>query len=101
MVNTDIAVEPLTIAKIIRAIAAEETLDPILLDKQVIDDDSNQTGQMLAALLDVPQISDIIAVEALNRSNGRYTQATPSKRWKRPLTGIGYYGLHHGFYCCG
>jgi electron transfer flavoprotein beta subunit len=45
------AVEPLTVAKILRAIVAEENPELVILGKQAIDDDCGQTGQMLAALL--------------------------------------------------
>jgi len=55
LVQTDETVEPLAVAKILKAIADEENPDIVLLGKQAIDDDSNQTGQMLAALLDWPQ----------------------------------------------
>jgi electron transfer flavoprotein beta subunit len=51
LVKTDAAVEPLTVAKILKAIADQEKPDLFILGKQAIDDDSNQTGQMLAALL--------------------------------------------------
>ncbi|MCM5554453.1 electron transfer flavoprotein subunit beta/FixA family protein [Pleomorphomonas sp. NRK KF1] len=44
-------VEPLAVAKLLKAIVAEETPGLVILGKQAIDDDSNQTGQMLAALL--------------------------------------------------
>jgi electron transfer flavoprotein beta subunit len=49
------AVEPLAVAKLLRAVIAAETPDIVILGKQAIDDDCNQTGQMLAALLDWPQ----------------------------------------------
>ena len=55
LVETDEAVEPLAVAKILKAIAAEEEPGMVILGKQAIDDDSNQTGQMLAALMDRPQ----------------------------------------------
>ena len=55
LVQTEEEVEPLAVAKILKGIAAEENPDLIILGKQAIDDDSNQTGQMLAALLDWPQ----------------------------------------------
>ncbi len=55
LVQTDDTVEPLAVAKILKAIAGEENPDIVLLGKQAIDDDANQTGQMLAALLDWPQ----------------------------------------------
>jgi electron transfer flavoprotein beta subunit len=51
LVKTDATVEPLAVAKILAKIAAEEQPGLIILGKQAIDDDSNQTGQMLAALL--------------------------------------------------
>ena len=51
LVQTDDAVEPLAVAKILAKIAAEEEPGMVILGKQAIDDDSNQTGQMLAALL--------------------------------------------------
>ena len=51
LVETDAEVEPLAVAKILKAIVAEENPGMVLLGKQAIDDDSNQTGQMLAALL--------------------------------------------------
>jgi electron transfer flavoprotein beta subunit len=50
LVETDAEVEPLAVAKILKAIADEEGPGLIILGKQAIDDDSNQTGQMLAAL---------------------------------------------------
>ena len=55
LVKTDIAVEPLTVAKILKGVADQEKPDLFILGKQAIDDDSNQTGQMLAALLGWPQ----------------------------------------------
>jgi electron transfer flavoprotein beta subunit len=55
LILTDETVEPLAVAKLLKAVAGEENPDLIILGKQAIDDDSNQTGQMLAALLDWPQ----------------------------------------------
>jgi electron transfer flavoprotein beta subunit len=51
LVKTDADVEPLGVAKLLKAVADEEKPDLIIVGKQAIDDDSNQTGQMLAALL--------------------------------------------------
>ena len=51
LVKTDETVEPLGVAKLLKAVAEEEKPDLIIVGKQAIDDDSNQTGQMLAALL--------------------------------------------------
>ena len=50
LVETDQEVEPLAVAKLLKAIADEEAPGLVILGKQAIDDDSNQTGQMLAAL---------------------------------------------------
>src|SRR6202522_4113283 len=55
LVKTEGPVEPLAVAKILKGIAAAEQPGLIILGKQAIDDDSNQTGQMLAALLGWPQ----------------------------------------------
>ena len=51
LIETDETVEPLAVAKLLAKVAGEENPGLILLGKQAIDDDSNQTGQMLAALL--------------------------------------------------
>ena len=51
LVKTDAPTEPLAVAKILRAIALEEQPGLVIMGKQAIDDDCNQTGQMLAALL--------------------------------------------------
>jgi electron transfer flavoprotein beta subunit len=51
LVTTDVATEPLGVAKILAKIVAEEQPQLVILGKQAIDDDANQTGQMLAALL--------------------------------------------------
>ncbi|PKP64906.1 MAG: electron transfer flavoprotein subunit beta [Alphaproteobacteria bacterium HGW-Alphaproteobacteria-7] len=55
LVESDEEVEPLAVAKILKAIADEEAPGLIILGKQSISDDSNQTGQMLAALMGRPQ----------------------------------------------
>jgi electron transfer flavoprotein beta subunit len=51
LVETDVALQPLAVAKLMKAVIDEEQPDLVILGKQAIDDDSNQTGQMLAALL--------------------------------------------------
>ena len=55
LVKTDDLVEPLAVAKILKGIVAAESPEIVILGKQAIDDDCNQTGQMLAALLGWPQ----------------------------------------------
>ncbi len=54
-VVTDVLLQPLAIAKLLKAVALKEQPKLVILGKQAIDDDNNQTGQMLAALLDWPQ----------------------------------------------
>ena len=55
LIKTDEVVEPLGVAKVLKAIVEEEQPGLVIVGKQAIDDDSNQTGQMLAALLGWPQ----------------------------------------------
>ena len=55
LVKTDVATEPLAVAKILKAIVEAEQPGIVLMGKQAIDDDCNQTGQMLGALLGWPQ----------------------------------------------
>ena len=55
LVKTDQTVEPLAVAKILKKIVEQESPGLVIMGKQAIDDDSNQTGQMLAALLGWPQ----------------------------------------------
>ena len=55
LVETDVALEPLAVAKLLKALVEKEGAELVLLGKQAIDDDMNATGQMLAALLGWPQ----------------------------------------------
>src|SRR3989454_12110628 len=55
LVETDVELQPLAVAKLLRAIVQKESPQLVILGKQAIDDDCNQTGQMLAALLGWPQ----------------------------------------------
>jgi len=55
LVETDAELQPLAVAKLLKSVADKEQPDLIILGKQAIDDDSNQTGQMLASLMDLPQ----------------------------------------------
>jgi len=55
LVETDEEIQPLAVAKVLKAIADRENPQLLILGKQAIDDDSNQTGQMLAALMNIPQ----------------------------------------------
>ncbi|KAB2933093.1 MAG: electron transfer flavoprotein subunit beta/FixA family protein [Candidatus Contendobacter sp.] len=55
LVETDAELQPLAVAKLLKAVVEKENPDLVILGKQAIDDDFNQTGQMLAALLGWPQ----------------------------------------------
>lgn len=55
LVQSDDELQPLAVAKLLKAVVDKENPDLVILGKQAIDDDSNQTGQMLAALLGWPQ----------------------------------------------
>jgi electron transfer flavoprotein beta subunit len=55
LVETDVELQPLAVAKLLKAVCQKESPQIVILGKQAIDDDANQTGQMLAALLGWPQ----------------------------------------------
>ncbi len=63
LIETTAELEPLAVAKLLKALADKEQPQLIILGKQAIDDDSNQTGQMLAALLGWPQATFASKVE--------------------------------------
>ena len=63
LVETDADLQPLAVAKLLKAIVAKEQPKLVIMGKQAIDDDSNQTGQMLAALLGWPQATFASKVE--------------------------------------
>jgi electron transfer flavoprotein beta subunit len=63
LVQTDAELQPLAVAKLLKAVADKEQPQLIILGKQAIDDDANQTGQMLAALLGWPQATFASKVE--------------------------------------
>ena len=62
LVETDAEIQPLAVAKVMKAIVAKENPKLIIMGKQAIDDDSNQSGQMTAALLGWPQASFISSI---------------------------------------
>ena len=64
LVETDVAVQPLGVAKVLAAVQANEQADIIISGKQSIDGDNSQTGQMLAALCDMSQATFASVVEA-------------------------------------
>ncbi len=55
LIETEAELQPLAVAKLLKTVADKEQPDLIILGKQAIDDDGNQTGQMLASLMDLPQ----------------------------------------------
>jgi electron transfer flavoprotein beta subunit len=73
LVETDAEVQPLAVAKALKAVVAKESPKLIIMGKQAIDDDSNQSGQMLAALLGWPQATFISKV-AVNGDSAEVTR---------------------------
>jgi electron transfer flavoprotein beta subunit len=81
LVEADTLVEPLAVAKILKGVVGEENPDLVILGKQAIDDDSNQTGQMLSALLGWSQATFASKVEI---GDGRPTSPARSTAACRP-----------------
>ena len=77
LVESEVALEPLAVAKLLAALVARETPGLVLLGKQAIDGDENQTGQMLAGLLDWPQAT---FASKLELADGRATVARETER---------------------
>jgi electron transfer flavoprotein beta subunit len=73
LVETDAELQPLAVAKLLKAVAVKEGAGLVILGKQAIDDDANQTGQMLAALLDWPQATFASKVE-LGEASAKVTR---------------------------
>lgn len=67
LVETEVNLQPLAVAKLLKVVVEKEKPDLIILGKQAIDDDSNQTGQMLAALLNWPQGTFISQLDLLDK----------------------------------
>ncbi len=63
LVQTDVELQPLAVAKLLKALVDREQPGLVILGKQAIDDDCNQTGQMLAALADLPQATFASKIE--------------------------------------
>lgn len=68
LVQTDAELQPLAVAKLLKAVVDKEQPQLVILGKQAIDDDANQTGQMLAALLNWPQATFASKVEVAGDS---------------------------------
>lgn len=73
LVQTDAALQPLEVAKLLRAVVEQEAPALVILGKQAIDDDACQTGQMLAALLGWPQATNASAL-AIGDGTARVTR---------------------------
>ncbi len=73
LINTDQDLEPLQIAKLLKAVIAEEAPNLVIMGKQAIDGDNNATGQMLAALLDWPQATFASDIN-INGNNAQVTR---------------------------
>ena len=73
LVQTDTALQPLEVAKLLRAVVQRQAPALVILGKQAIDDDACQTGQMLAALLGWPQATNASAIE-IRGGNVRVTR---------------------------
>src|SRR5947207_11719651 len=63
LVQTDVELQPLAVAKLLKAVIDKESPELVIIGKQAIDDDCNQTGQMLAALLGWPQATFASKIE--------------------------------------
>jgi len=70
LAETDAELQPLAVAKLLKAVVAKESAQLVILGKQAIDDDANQVGQMLAALLDWPQATFASKVEIFSGEAG-------------------------------
>src|SRR5205809_2360825 len=73
LVETDAELQPLAVAKLLKAVAQKEQVGLAILGKQAIDDDANQTGQMLAALLDWPQAT-VASQDEVGDGSGKGTR---------------------------
>jgi electron transfer flavoprotein beta subunit len=76
LVETDVELQPLAVAKLLRALVDKEQPGLVILGKQAIDDDCNQTGQMLAALADLPQATFASKLEIADESGQRRARVT-------------------------
>jgi len=76
LVETDVELQPLAVAKLLAAVFKKESPDLVILGKQAIDDDSNQTGQMLGALLGRPQATFASKVVIADEAGKKQAQVT-------------------------
>ena len=76
LVQTDAELQPLAVAKLLKALVDKEQPGLVILGKQAIDDDCNQTGQMLAALADLPQATFASKVEIADENGQKTARVT-------------------------
>ena len=76
LVETDVELQPLAVAKLLRAIVQKENPQLVILGKQAIDDDCNQTGQMLAALLGWSQATFASKVKISDAADAKAAEVT-------------------------
>ena len=77
LIETDLEAQPLAIAKALKSIVEKESPDLVIMGKQAIDGDNNQTGQMLAALLGYPQATFASELKISDRNCLLYTSPSP------------------------
>ena len=76
LVETSEELQPLAVAKLLKALLDKEQPGLVILGKQAIDDDCNQTGQMLAALADLPQATFASKIEVVDADGTKVAQVT-------------------------
>jgi len=76
LVESDAELQPLAVAKLLKALLDKEQPDLVILGKQAIDDDCNQTGQMLAALADLPQATFASKLEVIEDDGKKIARVT-------------------------
>jgi electron transfer flavoprotein beta subunit len=76
LVETNVDLQPLAVAKLLKAIAQKETFQLAIFGKQAIDDDCNQTGQMFAALMGWGQATFASKVKIADSPNGKTAEVT-------------------------
>ena len=76
LVETDAELQPLAVAKLLKALVDKEQPQLVILGKQAIDDDCNQTGQMLAALAELPQATFASKVEIADENGQKKAKVT-------------------------
>ena len=79
--------QPIHISKILAKLAETEKADIVMLGKLAIDDDSNQTAQMTASLLDWPQVTRVVVSDGVGNNKYNPVRACLPPRWRRQTPG--------------